>query len=130
MAKRLRRAPDADDPFAIFNAAQDHLLQAARAHVDSVLLRSFVEGIQRCSEAAERALLERVCDLFVLSTVEAERAWFQEHGRLTGQRAKAVIAEVNALCEVVRPHARTLVDAFGVPDASIAAPIAWPEDES
>ncbi|MDT4949526.1 MAG: acyl-CoA oxidase [Pseudonocardiales bacterium] len=130
VAKRLRRAPDADDPFAIFNAAQDHLLQAARAHVDSVLLRSFVEGIQRCSDAAERALLDRVCDLFVLSTVEADRAWFQEHGRLTGQRAKAVIAEVNALCEVVRPHARTLVDAFGVPDASIAAPIAWPEDES
>ena len=71
-------------------------------------------------------LLERVCDLFVLSTIEAERGWFQEHGRLTAARSKAVIAEVNALCALVRPHARTLVDAFGVPEPAIAARIASP----
>ena len=44
------------------------------------------------------------------------------------QRAKSVIGAVNELCIELRPHARTLVDAFGVPDAAIAAPIAWPDD--
>ncbi len=125
VARRLRRAPGADDPFAAFTAAQPHMLSAARAHVDSVLLQAFVDGIERCHDAAERALLERVCDLFALTTIEAERAWFAEHGRLTAPRSKAVIAEVDRLCQLLRPHARTLVDAFGVPDESLAAPIAF-----
>jgi acyl-CoA oxidase len=124
LARRLRRAADAEDPFAIFNAAQDHMLVAARAHVDSQLLKSFVEGIERCSGGAARTLLERLCDLFVLSTVETDRGWFQEHGQLTTVRAKAVVAEVNRLCAQLRPHARTLVDAFGIPDEALAAPIA------
>ena len=63
-------------------------------------------------------------DLFALATIEAERAWFLEHGRLTVPRAKALVAEVNALCGELRPHARLLVDGFGVPEQAIAAPIA------
>jgi acyl-CoA oxidase len=30
---------------------------------------------------------------------------------------------VNDLCGVLRPHARTLVDAFGIPEAALTAPI-------
>ncbi len=124
LARRLRRATSADDPFAVFNAAQDHLLAAARAHVDNVLLAAFVHGIDDRPPGPERQLLETVCDLFALSTIEAERSWIQEHGRLTAARSKAVIAAVNELCTRLRPHARTLVDAFGVPDEALAAPIA------
>jgi acyl-CoA oxidase len=124
VARRLRRAASSDDPFTVFNAAQDHMLSAARAHVDAVLLHAFVAALDELPDGPERQLLERVCDLFVLSTVEAERGWLQEHGRLTGQRAKAVIAEVNALCTALRPHALTLVEAFGIPEQAIAAPIA------
>jgi acyl-CoA oxidase len=124
LARRLRRAADTDDPFPIFNAAQDHLLTAARAHVDAVLLAAFVNAIDGLPEGPARALLAAVCDLFALSTIEGERAWFQEHGRLTATRAKAVVAGVNELCARLRPHARTLVDAFGIPDAALAAHIA------
>ena len=128
LARRLRRAADADDPFAVFNAAQDHLLAAARAHIDNVLLAAFVHGIESMPLGPEHELLVRLCDLFALSTIEAERGWIWEHGRLTAQRSKAVGTAVNQLCAELRPHARTLVDAFGVPDAALAAPIAWPDD--
>jgi acyl-CoA oxidase len=124
LARRLRKAAAAGDPFAVFNAAQDHLLAAARAHVDNVLLAAFVHGIEELPDGPERTLLETVCDLFALSTIEAERGWIQEHGRLTANRSKAVIAAVNELCGRLRPHARTLVDAFGVPEEAVAAPIA------
>ncbi len=124
LAKRLRKAAGADDPFAVFNAAQDHLLAAARAHIDNVLLAAFVHGIEGTPESPERELLVSLCDLFALSTIEADRAWIQEHGRMTAQRSKSVIAAVNELCGTLRPHARTLVDGFGVPDPAIAAPIA------
>lgn len=125
LARRLRPAATSDNPFAVFNAAQDHLLSAARAHVDAVLLASFVARIEGCVDDAERALLERVCDLFALASIETDRAWFAEHGRLTAPRSKAVIAEVDHLCGLLRPHARTLVDAFGIPDEVLAAQIAF-----
>jgi acyl-CoA oxidase len=124
LARRLRRATDAPDPFAVFNAAQDHLLAAARAHIDNVLLAAFVHGIENVPPGPEHELLVALCDLFALSTIEADRGWIWEHGRLTAQRSKAVMAAVNDLCRTLRPHARTLVDAFGVPDTAIAAPIA------
>jgi acyl-CoA oxidase len=128
LARRLRRAADADPDrqFAIFNAAQDHLLATARAHVDAVLLAAFVDGLARLPDGPERDLLGELCDLYALATIDAERGWFFEHGRLPAERAKAVTAEVNALCARLRPHARTLVDAFGIPEQAIAAPIARP----
>jgi acyl-CoA oxidase len=124
VAKRLRRALGADDPFPIFNAAQDHMLALAKAHVERVLLESFVRGVDSCADPAARALLDRVCDLFALSTIEADRAWFMEHGRLTARQSKAVTAEVNGLLGELRPDAVLLVEAFGVPEAAVAAPIA------
>ncbi|MDP9117546.1 MAG: acyl-CoA dehydrogenase family protein [Actinomycetota bacterium] len=129
VARRLRRAASADDPFEVFNAAQDHMLLAARAHIDVVLLHGFTTAIEALPPGEERELLERVCDLFVLSTIESDRGWFQEHGRLTGQRSKAIIAEVNALCATLRPHALTLIEAFGLPEQAISAPIAQGAEE-
>ena len=115
LARRLRAATR-DNAFDVFNAAQDHVLRAARVHVERLVLDSFVAAVERCEDAEARALLDKVCDLYALSVVEADRAWFMEHGRLTSGRAKAVIAGVNRLCGELRPHARTLVDAFAVPE--------------
>ncbi|NUT93553.1 MAG: acyl-CoA oxidase, partial [Saccharothrix sp.] len=80
LARRLRRAT-AENAFEVFNAAQDHVLHAARAHVDRVVLEAFVAGVDRCSDAAAKELLDRVCDLYALSVIESDRAWFLEHGR-------------------------------------------------
>src|SRR3954451_4329318 len=123
-AQRMRRAlsPGADQ-FAVFNGAQDHLLQAARAHVDRVVLDAFADAVDRVADPAVRDLLDRVCSLHALSRLEAERAWFVEHGYLTAGRTKALTATVNALCAELRPHARVLVDGFGIPEPWLAAPM-------
>ncbi len=123
LARRLRRASSAADPFAAFNACQDHLLLTARAHVDRLLLESFVEGIAGCQDPAVTELLDRLCDLFVASTLEAERAWFVEHGRLPASRTKQLPAEVNRLCALLRPHAASLVEGFGIPEAALDVPL-------
>ncbi len=129
LARRLRRAADADDPFPIFNAAQDHLLSAARAHVDVVLLQAFTDAVERCPDAGSRPVLAALRRLFALSMIEAGRGWFQEHGRLSASRSKAVVAAVNDLCEQLRPVAVALTDAFGIPEQAIAAPIAQGAEE-
>ncbi len=124
LARRLRAAASSDrDPFDVFNDAQDHVLRAGRAHIDRLVLDAFVTAIESCADEDAKALLNRVCDLYALANIEADRAWFLEHGRLTAPVAKKVVAEVNALCKELRPHARTLVDAFAIPEQYVATPL-------
>jgi acyl-CoA oxidase len=124
VAQRFRRGiGDGHDPFDVFRAVQDHAIAAARAHVETVLLESFSAAVEQCEDAALRAALSRLCDLFALTAIEADRGFFQEHGRLSGPRCKAITREVNRLCNEVRTQAGALVDAFGIPDAVLGAPI-------
>ncbi|WCB94027.1 hypothetical protein DSM104299_02755 [Baekduia alba] len=120
VARRLKGGIDAGrEPFDVLIDCQDHLIAAARAYVDCVVLEAFAAKIGQCADPGSRALLDRVCDLYALSTIEADRGWFQEHGRLSSTRSKAVIKAVNTLCGALRPHATALVEAFGVPEASL-----------
>lgn len=125
VARRLRKGVDAnEDLFEVFNDCQDHLLLAARAHIDARVLEAFDSAISSIEDAAVAGLLNRVCDLHALTVIERDRAWFLEHNRLTSSRSKAVTSTVNDLCRQLRPYARLLVDAFAIPDNLITAPIA------
>jgi acyl-CoA oxidase len=124
VANRFKRGLDEGyDAFEVFRAVQDHAAAAAHAHIDTVMLEAFMRAIDSCDDDAVKAALNVVCDLFALQTVEAEKGFFQEHGRLSSPRTKAITREVNRLCNEVRLEAGTLVDAFGIPDAILAAPI-------
>jgi len=127
-ARRMKKLMSADgDAFTAFNAVQDHLLLAARAHVDRVVLEHFAAAVDRCDDRDVKGLLDKVYDLHVLSLLERERAWFMEHGQLSGARAKAIITNVNRLCRELRPQARLLVDAFGIPEELLPALVRDPD---
>jgi acyl-CoA oxidase len=124
VAQRFKRGLDEGyDPFEVFRAVQDHAVNAARAHMDRVLLEAFAAAVERCEEESLKAALNCVCDLYALSNVESDKGFFQEHGRLSAPRCKAVTREVNRLCNEVREIAGGLVDSFGIPDPVLAAPI-------
>ena len=124
VARRLKRGIDAgQDPFDVFNDCQDHVIATAQGHIERDMLESFARAVEACEHDELRPVLNRVCDLHALATIEADRAWFQEHGRISSTRAKAVTRAVNALCEEIRPDAVALVDGFGIPDALLRAPI-------
>jgi len=122
LGNRLRKATK-DNAFELFNRAQDHVLFAARTHIDRCVLEDAVEAQQAMPEGAAKDLLERVLILYALSSIDQDKAWFLEHGRLSTGRSRAVTAAVNALCGELRPRVSTLVDALGVPDELITAPI-------
>jgi acyl-CoA oxidase len=131
VARRLRRGIDGGgDPFAVFNDCQDHVLATARAHVEREVLEAFVRAIEDCADEDLRGVLERLCDLHALANLEADRAWLQEHGRISSTRAKTLTRTVNRLCAELRPLAGELVDAFGIPDELLAAPIGLPVGEA
>ena len=130
-ARRMRRGlGDGADPFTVFNDCQDHVLVAARAHVHREILESFCGAVERAEDDGLRSVLDRLCDLYALSELERERAWFQEHGRISSTRAKMITRAVNDLCAELRPQAVDLVDAFGIPDEVLAAPIGLPGGEA
>jgi acyl-CoA oxidase len=123
VARRLKRGIDQKmNPGAVFSRVQDHVIAAARAHVERLVLEAFVEKARSVPDGDLRVALSLLCDLHGLSTIEADRAWFMEHGRLTTARSKAISREVSSLCRKLRPLAGDLVDAFGVPPEMLRAP--------
>ncbi|MFF1510080.1 acyl-CoA dehydrogenase [Streptomyces sp. NPDC058326] len=123
VARRIKRGIDQKrDPGVVFSQVQDHVIALARAHVERLVTEAFVDRVRAMPEGGEKAALALLCDLFALSTIEADRAWFMEHGRLTVQRSKAISREVNDLCRKVRPLAVDLVDAWGIPPELLRAP--------
>jgi acyl-CoA oxidase len=123
-ARRLKHRMEAGiDGFSALTECQDHLLSLARAHVERRMLEEFV----RATNAAEpglRPVLNRLRELFALSVLEREEGWLLAHGVFEGSKAEAVRALVNRSCSEIRPHAVPLVDAFGIPDEILGAPIA------
>lgn len=115
-ARRLKRGIDQGlNPGEVFSRVQPHVIAAARAHVERLVLDAFVDKTRALPDGDTKVALNLLCDLHALTTIEADRAWFMEHGRLTVARSKAISREVDDLCRKLRPLAVDLVDAFGVP---------------
>jgi acyl-CoA oxidase len=122
VARRLKSGMDKGlDPAVVFSRCQDHVISAAHAHVERIVLEAFLDKLATLEDGPNKQALTLMCDLYALSSIETDRAWFLEHGRLSNARAKAVTAQVNELGRRVRPVAQQLVDAFGVPREMLRA---------
>jgi len=123
VARRLKRGIDQGmNPGVVFSRVQDHVIAAARAHVERLVLEAFVAKVAALPEGDLKVAMNLLCDLHALSTIEADRAWFMEHGRLTVVRSKSISREVGSLCRKIRPLAGDFVDAFDVPPEMLRSP--------
>ncbi len=127
VARRLQGKSKEMSAFDAFNAVQDHVLHTAKAHIDRIVLEAFVAGIDACEDEEARRVLGMVCDLYALSVIEDDKAWFIEHRFLSTERAKAVTRGINERCRTLRPHAQDLVDGFGIPESLRYAEMLHPE---
>ena len=127
VARRLQGKSKEMSPFDAFNSVQDHVLHAATAHIDRIILEAFVAGIDACEDEEAREILAMVCDLYALSVIEEDKSWFIEHRFLSTERSKAVTRGINDRCRKLRPHAELLVDGFGIPEQLRYAEMLHPE---
>lgn len=127
VARRLQGKSKEMSPFDAFNSVQDHVLHAAKAHIDRIILEAFVAGIDTCEDDEARDILGMVCDLYALSVIEDDKAWFIEHRFLSTERSKAVTRGINDRCRKLRPHAELLVEGFGIPEQLRYAEMLHPE---
>ena len=128
VGRRLQGKSKEMSAFDAFNAVQDHVLHAAQAHIDRIILEAFVAGIDSCEDDEARKILGMVCDLYALSVMEDDKAWFVEHRFLSTERAKAVTRGINERCRTLRPYAETLVDGLGIPEQLRYAEMLHPEN--
>jgi acyl-CoA oxidase len=110
-------------PFDAFVDVQDHCVDLARAHAERLLLDGMIDWTDTVDDADLQDVLPPLRSLFALSRIEADLDWFLEAGYVEGAKSKAIRNEVNELCDALRPAAEGLVDAFGIPDALLRAPI-------
>ena len=122
LARRMRAAAKADgDRFEAFNRLGDHVAFVARAHLERRVFEAFVTGIAECEDAETRQVLSRLCSLYALSSLDADRAWFIEHNRMSTARSRAIGEQINQLCRDLRPHALPLVEGLGIPESWLGA---------
>lgn len=118
LARRLRpaRKLPIEQADIVVDKAQDHLLACAQAHIDRIVLEAFFDAESRLDDAAALRVLEQVRDVYFLSVIKENAAWYLEQNLLSGTRTKAARAGLNDLVDSLAPWAEVLVDAFGVPE--------------
>lgn len=109
---------------ALMNAHQVECVELARAHADLLRWEAFTQVLEGIPGARNRSVLTTLRDVFGLSLVERNLAWYLLHGRLSVQRARSVTGYLDRLLARLRPHAIDLVDAFGYGPEHLRAEIA------
>ncbi len=124
VARRIKQRLESKiDAFEAFNQVQNHLVSLSKAYVERVVLEQFVAGIQNCDDAGLRQVLSPLRSLYALWRIDEDSGWFLGQGYIEPSKAKAIRKQISELCAEVRLHALSLVDAFGIPDELLAAPI-------
>ncbi|MBW0000400.1 MAG: acyl-CoA dehydrogenase family protein [Verrucomicrobia bacterium] len=112
------------DPYSAFTQLQPELLELAQAYIERVILEQFIAKVKSLPDQSLQAPLKRLCDLFALTRLEQGKGWYLENGVVSGVKSTAFKRLVTRLCVEVSEEAVALVDAFGIPDECLAAPIA------
>ncbi|KAL6056786.1 acyl-Coenzyme A oxidase [Balamuthia mandrillaris] len=103
----------------------DAVQAAARAFGEQVASSQFLNVLSSSSvSAANKKVLASLYKLFALSAVERDLAWYLFTNTLSQEQGRLVGDHIRVLCAELAPQALHLVDAFGIPDHMVQAPIA------
>src|SRR5690625_2510144 len=108
----------------MFNARQHELIETAKAHAELLQWEAFTSALDDMPDAETKQVLTWVRDLFGLTVIERNLAWYLINGRLSTQRARTITSYVDRQLARLRPHAQDLVDAFGYGPEHVRATIA------
>lgn len=139
LATRLRkRLADGSDFDQAFLEVQEHALSAAEAFGERLAFEGFIEletqHLERLSGSSDlspsetkhfKELLATLGDASALSFLDKHAAWYLEDGLFEPGKSRGIRRQLNKVLAELAPHARTVVDAFGIGDACLAAPIAF-----
>ena len=115
--------------FDVFNAVQDHVLHAARG-----ISTGRPGGVRRRDRRVRRREAREptgtVCDLYALTVIEDDKAWYIEPPLPVHRRAKAGHPGNQRPVPGAAPARRDAVDGFGIPEPLRYAEMLHPENLS
>ena len=124
-ARRIKKLVDSGlEPYDAFNVVQHQMIDVAQAYLERIVLEQFQEAIKTVEDEKSKEILTKLYQLYALSQIEKNKAWYLEDGYMEAVKTKAVRKIVNQLCWDIRPDAVALVNAFDIPESCLAAPIA------
>jgi acyl-CoA oxidase len=124
-ARRIKKLIDGGlEPYDAFNVVQHQMIDVAEAYLERIVLEQFQLAIKAVEDESSKAILTKLNQLYALSQIEKNKAWYLEDGYMEAVKTKAVRKIVNQLCWDIRPDAVALVNAFDIPESCLAAPIA------
>jgi acyl-CoA oxidase len=124
-AKRIKKLIDGGlEAYDAFNVVQHQMIDVAEAYLERLVLEQFQIAIAAVDDEGSKTILTKLNQLYALSQIEKNKAWYLEDGYMEAVKTKAIRKMVNQLCWDIRPDALALVNAFAIPDSCLAAPIA------
>lgn len=97
------------------NRTQDDMIAYADAYAQRLLMERFTAAVEAQKDPQVKSLLKDLCDLYAVSTLRSNADWYLENGHMKRGTAKDLRELEHRLGEKLRPHAKTLVDAFAIP---------------
>ncbi|OXB08473.1 acyl-CoA oxidase [Flavobacterium plurextorum] len=123
-AKRIKRLIDEGlDTYDAFNVVQHQMIDVSQAYLERVVLEQFQIAVKAVEDLKTKEILTKLSQLYALSQLEKNKAWFLEDGYMEAAKTKAIRKMVNQLCWDIRPDALALVNAFDIPESCLSAPI-------
>jgi acyl-CoA oxidase len=120
-AEARRRSRDA---LAIWNDNVHGTLALAKAHGTRLMAEYFAAALADCQDETSARALRTLFSLWALDQVDRHGGWFLSQGCITGAAVENVESERDRLCVELEPHALELVEAFGIDNTVLKAPIA------
>ena len=97
------------------NLCQKDLIEAGIAQIENQVFQSFSNAVDK-ADPQLKPVLDQMCDLYALSTIEEHKGWFLEQSYLTPGQSQAIRDQVLELCSVVAQEADQILDAFELTD--------------
>ncbi|MDN0197918.1 acyl-CoA dehydrogenase [Streptomyces sp. S.PNR 29] len=110
----LRQGP-ARNPIARWNHTAPHALQMISAHTRLQAADAFITALHTATHQPAKALLSRLCTLYLLNEITAHTGDLLTHHHLTPDHIEALPATTNHMIHTLTPHLRTLTQAFNHP---------------
>ncbi len=125
LAQRLRgHIKQGKSAYEAAMTCQTHMLALAEAYVERQVLEAYMAKIKSLDKGPVKRVLKDLSRLYALHTIERHKGWYLEQDYLAGSKSKAIRRQVDQLCSSLRQDALALVEAFGIPEKLLNAPIA------
>ncbi|WP_299256261.1 acyl-CoA dehydrogenase [uncultured Aquimarina sp.] len=110
--------------YQAFLKVQTHLLALGKAYSTELAYTTFTNFVDTIEDEKYQQLFQKMGTLYALHELRKDASWYLEQGYISGTKSKAIRSRVERLSTELRPHIKTLIDGYGIPEHCMSAPIA------